>query len=253
MANDEHTVGCYVYGIVESDVEVIGEHPGVGDPPAPIEIVSSGDVAALVSPVPLDRPLGDRSDLFAHQEILDATAANVAVLPMRFGAVVSSREAVVEDLLAPHRDEFASALRDLAGETQYVLRARYEEAALMEEIMAENPAAASLREQLRDQPEPLTRDVRIQLGEIVSRAVELKRAADTDAVIAAVHGLTEGISIRPPTHELDAAHVAMLVRAEREPELEQALTQLAQDWSGRAQVRLLGPMAAYDFVVTTRA
>jgi hypothetical protein len=34
--------------------------------------------------------------------------------------------------------------------------------------------------------------------------------------------------------------------------VEDALTELAEAWSGRANVRLLGPMAPYDFVVTTQ-
>jgi hypothetical protein len=54
--------------------------------------------------------------------------------------------------------------------------------------------------------------------------------------------------VREPTHELDAVHVAFLVDTDRESEMEQVIDDLARDWEGRIELRLLGPMAAYDFV-----
>jgi hypothetical protein len=35
-----------------------------------------------------------------------------------------------------------------------------------------------------------------------------------------------------------------------EEELENAVSQLARDWHGRITVRVLGPMAPYDFAIT---
>jgi len=40
---------------------------------------------------------------------------------------------------------------------------------------------------------------------------------------------------------------------DRREELEQAATELADRWSGRVEFRLLGPLAPYDFVTTTRS
>jgi hypothetical protein len=244
--------GWYVYGILERDVQVQPDSHGVGDPPAPIELVPSGELAALVSPIELDQPLGTEDDMVAHQEILDATAMDVPVLPMRFGAVMASREAVVSELLEPFQDEFADALRELTDETQYVLRARYVEAALMREVLAENRDAAALLDQLGGEVTDATRDIQLRLGELVSNAVEAKRSADTEAVLAVVAPVTVATSLRPPTHELDAAHIAMLVERSKERQLESVLDDLAHRWEVRTSMRLLGPMATYDFVVTTQ-
>jgi hypothetical protein len=242
--------GWYVYGIVENDLEILPDTRGVGDPPASVELVVSGDVAALVSQVDLDAPIGSRSDLLAHESLLDATAMDVPVLPLRFGAVVSSRDAVAHELLEPNRDEFAETLRQLGDEVQYVVRARYVEEALIREILDENPDVADLAQQVSGQPVESTMDAQLKLGEAVNAATESKRAADTDAVIDTVAPLAEATAVRPPTHEQDAAHVALLVGRDRDAELEEALRDLARVWSGRATVRLLGPMAPYDFVST---
>lgn len=251
LQRGDGTSGWYVYGIVEPDVEVLPEASGIGDPPAPVEVVRAGDVAALVSKITLDRPIGHPDDLLAHQRLLDAAVVDAAVLPVRFGAVLESRDAVAQELLEANEEAFAQALQALTGRVQYVVRARYVEEALMRAVLEENPTAAQLAEALRDKPEESTRDIRIQLGEIVNDAVAAKRNVDTEKVVEALEPLSEATSVRPLTHELDVANVALLVKASRVGELDGALDRLATDWEERAKVRLLGPMAPYDFVVTT--
>jgi len=242
--------GVYVYGVVESDLEVIPGRTGVAE--APVELIGHGPIAALVSEVELDRPLGSPDDLFAHKDLLDAAAADAPVLPFRFGAVVSSKEAVIDELVAPREEEFADALRELDGKAQYVVRARYVEDALLRDILANNRKASQLREKIGPQPDESTRNLQIQLGEIVGKAVEAKRDADTMAMVEALEAVTVAIAIREPTHELDAAHVAILERVKEHSNVEDRLTALAKDWAGQTTVRLLGPMAPYDFVVTTQ-
>lgn len=246
----QRSTSFYVYGIVPSDVEVMEGATGVGDPPSPIHVVRHRDVAALVSEVDVDRPLGRPDDLIAHEQVLDATAADAPVLPIRFGAVLTNADAVTEELLEPHHDEFARALSQMEGKAEYVVKARYVEDAILGEILSEDGTARALRDDLREQPEELTRDQRIQLGELINHAIEAKREADTDAVVQAVEPVAVATAVRPPTHDQDAAHVALLAEMNREDDLEEALGRVAEQWTGRVTVRLLGPLAPYDFVVT---
>ena len=58
--------------------------------------------------------------------------------------------------------------------------------------------------------------------------------------------------MREPTHEEEAAQVAVLVEVARQDELEEVVGGLAEQWDGRVEMRLLGPLAAYDFVVTQK-
>jgi hypothetical protein len=241
--------GCYVYGIVPQDVQPTDDATGVGDPPAKVETVKHDGIAALVSEIDLGKPLGQPEDLMAHQELLDDSAAEVPVIPLRFGAVLTSKEAVVDELLAPHCEEFTAALRELEGSVQYVVKGRYVEKAILPEILSENSQAAELADEISKAPDDdATRDVRIQLGEIVSNAIAAKREADTRKLGEALDSYCASSSVREPTHEQDAVHVALLVDRSKEDDLERAVADLARDWQDRVTVRLLGPMAAYDFV-----
>ena len=240
--------GVYVYGILPGDIEVEPGAAGVGDPPGEVRAVRYRDLTALVSDVDLDRPLGRAEDLVTHEELLDGSAADVPVLPLRFGAVLASDEAVTEELLGPHYDEFASALEQLEGRAEYVVKGRYIEHAILREILADNPQAAELGTQISGADPDAIRDQRIQLGEIVNNAVEAMRQADTRAFGDAVEGKVAASAVRPPSHELDAVYAAFLVPSDATADFERAVGELAQDWEGRIELTMNGPIAAYDFV-----
>jgi hypothetical protein len=247
---EEQTTGCYVYGVVPAEIEVDAETRGVGDPPTQVRSLQHGRIAALVSDVSLDRPLGTPQDLLAHEELLDAAAAEVPVLPLRFGAVITDDDAVVEEFLRPNHDEFVAALEELEGRAQYVVKGRYIEDAVFMEILEENPEAARLRDEIRDLPEDATRNERIQLGEMINEAITAKREADTAELIEQVDQLSVLSVVRQPSHEQDAVHVALLIDTSRQAELEQVMEELGRRWVDRIKLRLLGPLAAYDFVMT---
>lgn len=241
----------YVYGILPGDIELEPGTTGVGDPPGEVRVVRNGDLAALVSDVDLDKPLGRPEDLYAHEELLDAIAGDVPVLPLRFGAVVSSDEAVADELLSAHNDEFAAALEQLEGHAEYVVKGRYVEDAILREVLDEDPRAGELRDQLKGADEDATRDLRMQLGEIVSNAIEAKREQDARALGDAVADHVSASVMRSPTHDLDAVHAGFLVDLDVARDLEKAVDRLARDWDGRIELQLRGPLAAYDFVGTT--
>jgi hypothetical protein len=241
--------GCYVYGIVPWDVELTGDARGIKN--REIKLVRSDELAAMVSDIDISGPLGTPEDLQAHEEILDSTATAAPVLPLRFAAVLTDEDAVVAELLRPHRDEFVQALQELDGRVQYLVRGRYAEDALLEEILSDNREAAELREAIRGSDPDATREQRIRLGEIVSNAIEAKREEDTRTLLAAVEGHCVALSVREPTHELDAANVACLTETGEEDGLQRAVAELGENWDGRVELRVRGPMAPWDFVGTS--
>lgn len=242
--------GIYVYGVVPSDVETTDDARGVGDPPASVEVITHDDIAALVSEVPVDAELGKPQDLAAHARLLDATSGELPVLPLRFGAMLADREAVEQELLAANHDEFAGALHELEGHTEFIVKGRYEEDALLREILDGNKRARQLRDSIVDKPPDATRNHRIELGEIVTKVVAAKRDKDTRDLVEALKPLEFDAVVREPSHERDAVYVAYMVETERLDEFREAV----DAWAGRhgdgVDVRLLGPVAPYDFVST---
>jgi Gas vesicle synthesis protein GvpL/GvpF len=250
MATPTETA-VYVYGILPGDVALEEPTTGVGDPPMPVRLVRYRDIAALISDVDVSRPLGTPEDLLVHEALLDASAADAPVLPMRFGSVVANEDVVTSELLVPHYDEFAAALQHLEGYAEYIIRGRYVQDAILREILAEDPEAAGLTAQAQGEDQIAVQDRQLLLGEVIGERLSDKRAQDTRRLGEELAGQVSASVVRPPADEFEAVHTAFLIKADASDQLLDVVERLTADWDGRVELRVLGPVAAYDFVDAT--
>ncbi len=238
----------YVYAVVSADADLPVDLEPVGGSPDGIAIIEHGDLAAVVSDVPVDKPLGRRADLVAHERVVNSIAAETTVLPMRFGGVVSDDRAVIDELLAEHHDWFHRALDELDGCVQFVLHGRYEEDALFSRILEQNSEIARLSESVRGQDPDATYYERIRLGEAISKEVEGARAVDATAAEQWLAPYAEAVTSKEIADEDGAVHIAVLVHRDRRSDFEQAVDSLGDEWDARVVLRLIGPVAPYDFL-----
>jgi hypothetical protein len=236
----------YVYAIVPAATELPEGLSGTDG--APLSLVRHGDLAAVVSEVGTGRPFGAREDLMAHERVVETLAAEATVLPLRFGAVVRSTDAVADELVAPHHDWFASVLADFAGRAEFIVVGTYAQDAVLREVLAEDPEAMRLRDSVRQKSEDAGYYERVRLGELIVQALEAKREADGAALADAIAPYAVAVTPRAPAGDEAAADVAFLVADAERERFEQAVEDLASRWAGRVRLRLLGPLAPYDFV-----
>ncbi|MGE3256357.1 GvpL/GvpF family gas vesicle protein [Pseudonocardia sp.] len=240
------TTPTYVYGLVPAGAEVPTDLRGMG-PSGRISTVRHGRVAALVSDVPEDRPLGTRDDLVAHETVVDTVAARTTILPMRFPAVVRE-QGVVEELLAPHEEYIARALETLEGLQQFTLKGTYDEATVLREVLEADEEIAELRARVAELPEDAAYYDRVRLGELVVAALEAKREVDAGGILERLTPSVADVVTHPPTSPEQVLSVALLVDRERTADFENAVEDLGRGLAGRIHLRLLGPLAPYDFV-----
>ncbi|MCU7826296.1 GvpL/GvpF family gas vesicle protein [Kitasatospora sp. DSM 101779] len=239
---------CYVYGIVPAGTRAPDGLRGVTGPPARIDVVDRGRVAAVVSEVPVDRPLGTAADLRAHAGVLDTLAArHTAVLPIRFGSVVRDTRAVEEDLLAPYEREFHAALQRLAGHTQFTVRCDYREEELLREILADRADISGLREDVAELGDEAGHHQRVRLGELIADEVAARRDEDAGFLADCLAPHATAVAPSRPGAAEQGFTTAFLVRDAGRAAFEQAAEGLARRWAGRLRIRLLGPLAPYDF------
>jgi hypothetical protein len=238
---------CYVYGIVPSDAKPPRDAEGVGDPAGEVSTVRHGAVAGIVTHLPPDAELGTRRDLLRHSRLLDRIAVSTPVLPVRFGSVLSAPGAVVDELLAPHHDELEKALSAVRGKAEFTVKARYVEDAVLREVVAEEPELAHLREVVNALPADAAYYERIRLGELIVRAVERRREADAAALFDQLSPYAAAAVWRPASTEEGIADAALLVDHHGWAALERAVEGVARRGAGRIRMRMLGPIAPYDF------
>jgi hypothetical protein len=238
---------AYVYGIAPSSTAIPPGLAGVGDPVGGVRFLDHHRIAAIVGAVPADRPLGTPADLRAHANVLNTLAALFPVLPMRFGGVMADHHAVVTELLAPYHDVFAARLELLDGHEQFTIKGNYlGDTALREALMAE-PDAVRLLDLLRGMDPAACRGQRIRLGGLVASGLGRRRAADTETLVEMLAPQAAAVAKAAPAGSNGAVHVSFLVRRTRRPDFERAAEELGKHWDGRIRLRLLGPLAPYDF------
>jgi hypothetical protein len=236
----------YVYGVAPAEERTDVDAPGVGTAHAGVRRIVHRDVAALVSDIEAG-PLAAARELRAHWRVLEEATSRATVLPVRFGTVVESDEAVVEQFLAPRHDHLAGQLAVLAGKVQLTVKASYEEERLMRGVVEGSPAVATLRERIRDLPEAATYYDRIKLGELVAAEVERARERDTALLFGRLEPLAVAARREPPAGPHGAVNAAFLVERSRVDEFSQAVAGLENEVKDRMQLRYVGPMPPYSF------
>jgi hypothetical protein len=112
----------YLYAVTEP----LGDGPdGTGVEEAPLRVVTSGELAAVVSDRG-DAPLAVSEDaLWAHERVVEELMADRAVLPMRFGSSLRDDRAV-QGMLAARCEELRAGLRRVRGAVELGVRAAWD-------------------------------------------------------------------------------------------------------------------------------
>jgi Gas vesicle synthesis protein GvpL/GvpF len=248
--NDSKQQNTWVYGIVPAgasldEVESRQERIGVD-----VWVVELGDLAAIVGDAPSeDDAKALRGQALAHARVLEAAILDAPVVPFRFGNVVpGDDEAVGRELLESRHDEFMAQLEKLKNYVQVTVKVSFDEQAVLRQILESNPDVEQLREQARQGDEMTTRDARVQLGEMISNALEELRQKDASEIIERL----KPVSAAALTEELESEYMVLnapfLVERDRLSEFEDTLEEIAEERRSRLKFTLLGPMPAYNFL-----
>jgi hypothetical protein len=236
----------YVYGIVPAGERTDIEADGVGAPKTGVRRIVHGDLAALVSDVELG-PLTAARDLRAHWRVLEEAATRVTVLPVRFGTVMESDDAVVDDLLAPRHDQLVARLAGLSGKVQLSVKCFYEEDRLLRGVVKSSPEVARLNKRVRGLPEAATYYERIRLGELVAGEVEQARERDAALVLKRLEPLAVATRRETVATRDGAVNAAFLVERGRVDDFSAAVAELTREVEGRMRLRYVGPLPPYSF------
>jgi hypothetical protein len=235
----------YVYGLVSADTELPDGLTGLG-PSGQVWKVTCENVAAIVGDVPDDRRLGKRRHLMAHEAVVGAVAAESTILPMRFGAVVTEG-GVMTELLGPHHEYFAGVLEGLQGRTQYTLRGRYDLEAVLPDLIQSDEGMRALQQRIRGLSEEAAHFDRIQLGELIAKALRTRRQQDAEGVLDALGPHVAARKVYDPEQDDDVVNAAFLVERARQREFEEAVDEVGGRFP-MLRLKLHGPLAPYDFV-----
>ena len=205
-------------------------------------------LAAVISDSPVIVFDNSRRNMMAHTLVLEEVMRAFTLLPVRFGTIAHSAEAIQEQLLHRRYDELNQLLGEMEGRVELGLKAFWYEGAIFEEIVAESPPVRRLRDSLKNRsPEESYYD-RIHLGELVEAAMEHKRNVDAEKVLNRLRPLVYKTRANKLITDRMVLNAAFLVEKANEAACDQAVQALDAEMGKRMMFKYVGPVPPYNFV-----
>jgi hypothetical protein len=252
---DTASLGLYVYGVVSAaEASAVGGLPGI-EPAHAVMALEVGDLAALISHVPLAEfdeqrlreHLGDMNWVEGiarrHEEVLETVGAAVTVIPMRMCSIFRGEDGV-RALLEREAGGLRRALGELRGKAEWGVKAFQVPVAAGAEIAPDAPQTGTgYLAQRRD-----------------ARAARERAAAALSERCEVVHRELAGLSARavllaPQRPEVSGhpgdmlLNGAYLVDADRRDAFHAAVRRLDDESSADGlELQVTGPWPAYNFV-----
>jgi hypothetical protein len=244
-ARPKTALGCYLYAVIDSDRE---EQLGVtGLDGRPVQTLSDGLFAVVVSAMPDAKLRPERRRLAAHHEVLKSLSRNHTVLPMTFGVIAGGPDAV-RRILAKNRDAFAEQLQRVTGQAEMGLRVVFDVPNIFEYVVGIHPGLRALRDQVfRNGREP-SQDDKIELGRLFDRVLTDERAVQTEKAVAALAPYCTEIKENKPRGEREVMNLACLVPRDHQAAFEEGVFAAAQQFDNHYAFDFNGPWPPHNFV-----
>jgi hypothetical protein len=130
---------------------------------------------------------------------------------------------------------------------QMTVRAFYAEDALLRAVMEADPDIGRRYAAIQGLSEIESRAERIALGELVAAAVDERRGRDEQALLDRLKPFATDVRVDSPGSERVALDAQLLVRRDRQAELDEAVRELGTALEGYLALRYIGPLPPYSF------
>lgn len=233
----------YLYAVVPLAAARALGPVGLGG--AEVFAVSEGALAILTSRTGAERLRPERRNLAAHHGVLKQLNEEGAVLPMAFGTIASSEQAV-RDILTRHQELFLAQLRKVTGKVEMGLRVVWDVPNVFEYIVNRHPELKSARDQMLVDGQ--NRDDMIQLGRLFEQVL----SSEKDRLYARVAGVLQrsGAAVKrnPVRSEKEVMNLACLIPKEQQGEFEAIACEAAKGFDSNYLFDLSGPWSPYNFI-----
>lgn len=231
-----------------------------------LELVERGEMAAVVSAVPLalyaEEPLAERltdatwaaTRAMRHERAVEHFAQRAGVVPLRFGTIYLRRQSI-EQMLEERHAELASVITRIEGRDEWGVNLYADREKLREGVVDASPRLREMSERaaqlspgqaylLRKQVDAMRAAEARAETKRIGMEVERELGAASDAVAR-----LRVLSLEATEHGELAAKFAFLVRRERYGDFQAAAERLAERYDALGfKFELTGPWPAYNFV-----
>ncbi len=238
--------GRYLYAIVDG---VVDQQPFAlsGLDGAEVYALSDGNVAVVVSDLPLQKIRPERRRLAAHHEVLKRLMDDHSVLPMAFGLIAHSTEAV-RRVLRLNRNVFEEQLRRVRGKIEMGLRVTWDVPNIFEYTLGIHPELGAMRDHLLRGGRAPSHEEKIELGRLFDRFLTADREEYTEEVIETLRPYCAEVVANKPHNEREVMSLACLVDRTQQKGFEKGVIETARLFNDHFAFDYNGPWPPHNFV-----
>ena len=241
-------MGKYMYCLIRCSQPRQFATRGIGERGDIVYTIGDEELAAVVSDSPVMEYDCSRRNMMAHTLVLEEVMKEYTILPIRFDTVAPDAESIQVKLLKRRGEEIRGHLQVMDGRLELGLKAFWYEEVIFREIVEENPPIRQLRDSLAGRPSQQSYQDRMRLGEMVAIAVEKKREADAEKILACLRPFCVYLKTTPAVSDRMILNAAFLVDKPREPEFDLAVQQLDAEMGYRVMFKYVDQVPPYNFV-----
>ncbi len=240
-----HESGRYLYAITDTV-----EHPICGDigiNGAAVYAVSQGPVAAVVSDITDKRIRPERKNLAAHHGVVKRLLEDTTVLPVAFGTIADSPQAVRE-ILKKNSGAFVEQLDRVRGKVEMGLRVTWDVPNIFEYIVNRHPELAALRDEVMGKQRGPSQEGKIEVGRLFDRLLTQEKERYTETIMEVLDPHCVDIKQNRPRDEREVMHLACLVDRDAQKGFEDGVFEAAKRFDNYFAFDFNGPWAPHHFV-----
>jgi len=247
-ATEKKPDGKYMYCIIRSADKREFTNKGIGERGDTVDTINHRNLACVVSNSPTVEYDSSRRNMMAHTMVLEEVMKECTILPIRFGTVAPTADAVRDQLLIARYDELNKLQLEMDGLHELGLKAFWFEEMIFNEIIAETPSIRRLRDSLIGKSADQTYFDRIRLGEQIGKAMDAKRDHDSEIILSRLRPLVSRTILNKTITDRMIVNAAFLISAQREHDFDMAIQELDAQMSKRVMFKYVGPVPPYNFV-----
>jgi len=247
--------GRYIYAIIRTPAAASAEkRPGfpwvsecIGFEGRAVYPIPGGPVAAVVSDIPNHSLRAERRNLAVHYDVLKRLMKQEAVLPMAFGIIADSSDAI-RRVLRWRQSTLVDQLERVAGKAEMGLKVTWTAPNIFEYFVNTHDELRTLRDELfRDGRDPPPQE-KIELGRLFQRTLNEDRAEHTRTVLSVLRPLCFEIKENKLRTEREVMNLACLVGQGSQTEFERGVFEAAKRFDDNYSFDFSGPFLPHNFV-----
>lgn len=239
--------GRYLYAIMREERPREFGRIGIGERNDEVYTVRHKDLSCVVSNSPFRKYPVSRENCLAHQKVLEEVMREYTILPVRYGVIAEDLDLVRDKLLKDYYEMLQEQLDRMQGKVELGLKVMWKDMpAIYKEVVEENEELRKIRDAL--QKRGATHDQRMQLGEMVEKALIMKKEKEQKTLLSPLTSLASDQKDNYLMGEFMVINSVFLVGENTVKEFDQKVSQMADKHRERLKCKYFGPVPLYNFV-----